>query len=69
VLLVTHSIPEAVFLADRIFVMSPRPTHIAQEIAIDLKRPRALEVREAPQFAAYVHNITRCFYEMGILRS
>jgi len=69
VLLVTHSIPEAVFLADRIFVMSPRPTHIAQEIAIDLPRPRSLEVRETPEFAAYVHDITRCFYQMGVLRS
>lgn len=69
VLFVTHSIPEAVFLGDRVFVMAPRPTRILEDIRIDLARPRNLEVRETPEFAAYVHKITRLFYEMGILHS
>jgi NitT/TauT family transport system ATP-binding protein len=69
VLFVTHSIAEAVFLADRVFVMAPRPTRILEEIAIDLPRPRDLNIREAPKFTAYVHEITRLFYQMGILRS
>lgn len=69
VLFVTHSIAEAVFLADRVLVMAPRPTRILEEITIDLPRPRDLDIREAADFAAYVHKITRLFYQMGILRS
>lgn len=69
VLFVTHSIAEAVFLADRVFVMAPRPTRILEDITIDLPRPRDLNIREATKFTAYVHEITRLFYQMGILRS
>ena len=69
VLFVTHSIAEAVFLADRVLVMAPRPTRILEEITIDLPRPRHLDIREAPEFATYVHKITHLFYQMGILRS
>jgi NitT/TauT family transport system ATP-binding protein len=69
VLFVTHSIPEAVFLGDRVLVMAPAPTKIRESIDIDLPRPRSLEVRESPQFAAYSHRITQLFYQMGILRS
>jgi NitT/TauT family transport system ATP-binding protein len=69
VLFVTHSIPEAVFLGDRVFVMAPSPTKIRESIEIDLPRPRRLEVRESPEFAAYIHRITQLFYQMGILRS
>jgi NitT/TauT family transport system ATP-binding protein len=69
VLFVTHSIPEAVFLGDRVLVMAPAPTKIREAIDIDLPRPRSLEVRESPQFAAYSHRITQLFYQMGILRS
>jgi NitT/TauT family transport system ATP-binding protein len=69
VLFVTHSVAEAVFLADRVFVMAPRPTRILEDIAIDLPRPRDLDIREAPEFTAYVHKIMHLFYQMGILRS
>ncbi len=69
VLFVTHSIPEAVFLGDWVFVMAPSPTKIREAIEIDLPRPRSLEVREAPEFATYIHRITQLFYKMGILRS
>jgi NitT/TauT family transport system ATP-binding protein len=69
VLFVTHSIPEAVFLGDRVFVMAPSPTKIRESIEIKLPRPRNLEIRETPQFSAYIHRITQLFYQMGILRS
>jgi NitT/TauT family transport system ATP-binding protein len=69
VLFVTHSIPEAVFLGDRVLVMAPAPTKIREAIEINLPRPRSLEVRESPQFAAYIHRITQLFYQMGILCS
>jgi NitT/TauT family transport system ATP-binding protein len=69
VLFVTHSIAEAVFLGDRVFVMSPRPTRILADIAIDLPRPRELDIRETPEFGSYVRDITRIFYEMGIFKS
>jgi NitT/TauT family transport system ATP-binding protein len=69
VLFVTHSIPEAVFLGDRVFIMAPRPTRILEDILIDLPRPRDLNVREGPEFTRYVHKITQLFYQMGILRS
>jgi len=69
VLFVTHSIAEAVFLADRVFVMAPRPTRILEDIRIDLPRPRDLDIRETPEFCAYVHKITHLFYQMGVLHS
>jgi NitT/TauT family transport system ATP-binding protein len=57
VLFITHSIGEAVFLADRVLVMTPRPGRIADELAIDLPRPRRLEAMNTPEFGAYVGRI------------
>jgi NitT/TauT family transport system ATP-binding protein len=50
VIFVTHSIPEAVFLSDRVVVMSPRPGRIEHIVTIDLPRPRDIVTRESPRF-------------------
>jgi len=51
VLFVTHSVDEAILLADRIMLMGPRPGHVVEEIAVDLPRPRwSYDVRAEPRF-------------------
>ncbi|MEQ9690951.1 MAG: ABC transporter ATP-binding protein [Bauldia litoralis] len=57
IILVTHDLREAVFLADRIFVMSARPGHILVEKQIDFPRPRDLELTYAAPFQDMVHEL------------
>jgi len=67
VIFVTHSIEEAVQLADRVIVISPRPGTIARDLAIALPRPRTLAVCETPQFHAHVAEIRRIFFGYGVI--
>jgi NitT/TauT family transport system ATP-binding protein len=50
IVLVTHSIPEAVFLADRIVLLSPRPGRIDQIVAVDFARPRTADIQTSQYF-------------------
>jgi NitT/TauT family transport system ATP-binding protein len=56
VVFVTHSIPEAVFLSDRVVVMSPRPGRIAEIVPVSLG-PRTDDTREAPLFYAAITQV------------
>ena len=68
VVFVTHSLPEAVMLADRVVVMSPRPGRIVDDVAIELPRPRGVDVRETAAFIGYVKHLRESLEKMGVLR-
>jgi len=65
VFFITHSIPEAVFLADRVLVMTPRPGRIVDDLAIKLPRPRSLDLMTTPEFGAYTRHIRALFNVKG----
>ena len=67
VVFITHSIDEAVLLADRVVVMSPRPGRIERVMPIGLPRPRGLEARRAREFIDAAETITSIFLERGVL--
>src|SRR5581483_3267682 len=54
---VTHSIAEALFLADRILIMTPRPGRLAKEFIVELPRPRTLDMQTSPYFIQSVKEI------------
>lgn len=67
VVFITHSVEEAVGLSDRIFVMSPSPGEIVDEVVVELPRPRPIVLGESPEFFAYVDRIYKQFQRMGVL--
>ena len=67
VVFITHSIPEAVFLGDRVLVMSPRPGRILEDVQVDLPHPRPLDVMNTQVFGEHVRAIRRRFAVAGRL--
>jgi NitT/TauT family transport system ATP-binding protein len=65
VLFIAHSISEAVFLADRVFVMTPRPGRIMDDVRVEIARPRSLEVMNTPEFGGHVQRIRARFQATG----
>jgi NitT/TauT family transport system ATP-binding protein len=63
VLFITHSIPEAVFLSDRVLVMSARPGRIVESLDIDLPRPRTLDTMTAPAFVDACNHLRQRFIQ------
>jgi NitT/TauT family transport system ATP-binding protein len=65
IVFITHSIPEAVFLGDRVLVMSPRPGRILEDVRVELPHPRPLDVMNTPAFGEYVRAIRGRFAVAG----
>jgi NitT/TauT family transport system ATP-binding protein len=57
VVMVTHSIPEALLLADRVLVLSPRPGQIRLALDVPLPRPRRMEMEYSPEFGALAQQV------------
>jgi NitT/TauT family transport system ATP-binding protein len=62
VIFVTHSIPEAVLLADRVVIMAARPGRVLMDLPINLPRPRSLETERLPEFQDLVHIVREAIY-------
>jgi NitT/TauT family transport system ATP-binding protein len=67
VLFVTHSISEAVFLSDRVVVLTQRSACIREIVTINLPRPRGLKIQQTVEFTAYSERIRQIFQAEGIL--
>jgi NitT/TauT family transport system ATP-binding protein len=65
IFLITHSITEAVFLGDRVAVMTPRPGKLAEHIDVDLPRPRSLDIMTSPRFGELVTRIRGLLQTQG----
>ncbi|HZT50607.1 MAG TPA: ABC transporter ATP-binding protein [Stellaceae bacterium] len=65
ILLVTHSINEAVFLADRVVLLSPRPGRIDTVVSVGFERPRSLDVQASPEFQRIVTDLRHRLVEIS----
>ena len=64
---ITHSIPEAAFLGDRVVVMSPRPGRIVDVVTVELGRPRDLDMLGSDSFGVYTRKIRQMLGPRGWL--
>jgi NitT/TauT family transport system ATP-binding protein len=63
IVFVTHSIPEAVFLSDRVVIMTPRPGRVEHVVQVDLPRPRESEIRQNERFFHLIAEVRSRLYE------
>ena len=69
VIFITHGIDEAIYLADRVVVMSRNPGRIAEIVPINIARPRPLSIRQTEEFGQYVQHIRQIFVSMGLVKA
>jgi len=65
IVFVTHSIPEAVYLSSRVFVLAPRPGRVTDEVKIDLPLPRTPSVKDTPAFVKHTATLRRALAQAG----
>jgi NitT/TauT family transport system ATP-binding protein len=65
IIFVTHSIPEAVYLSSRVFVFSPRPGRVMEEVTIDLPSPREPALKDTPEFVRHTAALRRALAAAG----
>lgn len=66
VVMVTHSVPEAVFLADRVLVLGPRPASIVAEVPVDLQRPRTQSMRDTTVCTLMAQRVRGALGQVGM---
>jgi NitT/TauT family transport system ATP-binding protein len=66
VVMVTHSVSEAVFLADRVLVLGPRPASIVAEVPVDLPRPRTQTMRDDPACSLMARRVREALDRVGV---
>jgi len=66
VLFITHDIEEAIFLSDRIYVMTARPGRVKAEIKVPLPRPRRPEMMDTPEFQTMIRSIKKLIREESL---
>jgi NitT/TauT family transport system ATP-binding protein len=63
--MVTHSVSEAIFLADRVLILGARPAAVVGEVTIDLPRPRTRETFASPDFGALTRRVREALDRAG----
>ena len=64
VVFITHSIEEAIFLGDRVLILSSRPSRVQEDLTVNIERPRTVDTRLSADFTEYVRHV-QSFFELG----